>query len=196
MVLLINNSNKEEFFIKNVMKQLYSMKLSSNKQPLISVTPAVHSSILGQYYLISTGSQSVTGQGHILALQINIPANINKTVFIDKITGGSISHTTIDVLYNASFAAPGTSILPVNVNLGSSNTSLVTGKFFTGADPSVGGTIIKCIIQTGGSLIIEYDGRLIIPSSTSNQTILIRLINTSNQTNNLSINLGYWEEEE
>lgn len=118
-------------------------------------------------------------------------------IFFRTIThmGGAITNTTIDLLYNATFPAAGTTITPVNSQLGNPTTSVVTAKYVSSSapDPTVGGTHVNSIIQTGGPVVVDYDGTLIIPSTTSQRTFYVRLANNTNQSNILSINVSWWE---
>lgn len=172
---------------------LYVKNTTSLTNPIVTISQASQAAMQGQFFTITTGSQSVTTMNNVLVVQMTIPANSNKTVYIQRVSGGATANTVIDILYNATFAAAGTSQTPVNTNQGSSKTSVVSAKFTTGTDPTTGGTLVNSIIQTGGPVVIDYDGRLIIPSTTTDRTFYVRLINTSGGTNSLSVNISYWE---
>lgn len=173
---------------------LYVSVASTIITPAVVSSPSVKAALDGTYFISSAGSQTVAANQFLL-VQHTVPANTNRTIYIQRVSGGAITNTTIDILYNATFAAAGTSIAPINSNLGSSNSSVVTAKFLSSSapDPTIGGTRINSIIQTGGPVVVDYEGRLVIPSTTSARTFYIRLANNTNQSNILSINVAWWE---
>ncbi|WP_110113174.1 hypothetical protein [Bacillus sp. CGMCC 1.16541] len=172
---------------------LFVSMTSSLTSPTTVVSAAETAAFQGRFFESSTGSQSVAANG-FLVVQYTIPANSNRTVYIQRVSGGATTNTTIDILFNATFAAAGTTITPVNSNLASAITSVVTGKYLSQAtDPTTGGTRVNSIIQTGGPVVIDYSGRIIIPSTTTDRTFYIRLANNTNQTNILSVNVSWWE---
>lgn len=143
----------------------------------------------GKVYTVSTGPQAVAANGFLL-VQLTNPAISGKTMYIDCISGGSITNTTVDMLKNASFADAGTALTPHNTNWSFSDTSIVTGKYLSQAtDPTTGGTLLLSIIQTGGPDVVDFGGRYIVSSG----QLYIRLTNNINQTSALSINITWWE---
>lgn len=180
-----------------------NVPITSPKSPVyaqstvIDYTTAVSQG--GQVYSISTGSQSVAVSG-FLTVQVTNPANSNKTIYIERISGGSTTNTTIDILKNATITTgvpPTPTTLTINNrNWNSGNNSSMTGKYVTataGTDPTVGGTLLSSIIQVGGPITLLYNGEFIIPSSTIDREFYIRLVNNGNQVNILSINITWWE---
>lgn len=183
--------NKSVFNNEN--DPLYVQNVTSVSDATVISPQEAAAALDGNFYNISTGSLSVAANG-FLTVQLTIPINSNRTIYIARVSGGAITNTTIDIFFNATFAAAGTALTPVNTNTSSSNTSVVTGKYLTGAaDPTTGGTRLASIIQTGGPVLVDYDGRIIIPATTTTRTFYIRLANNTNQVNLLSINVGYWE---
>jgi hypothetical protein len=161
--------------------------------PLIVEDLAQQAGRDGTFFVVSTGSQAVVANG-FLAVQINIPANVSRTVNISRVSGGASVNTTIDLLFNATFAAAGTALSVINGNAGSTRTSITTAKFISQAtDPTSGGTRLNSIIHTGGPLVYDVDGRYIIPSGVLAYTFYVRVINNTNQSNLLSINVSFWE---
>lgn len=182
------------FPISSQANPLYVSVTSTIITPAVVSSPAVKAALDGTFCMSSTGSQTVAANQFLL-VQHTVPANVNKTIYIQRVSGGAITNTTIDIMYNATFAATGTAFTPINSNLGKSTSSVVTGKFLSSSapDPTTGGTRVNSIIQTGGPVVIDYDGRLVIPSTTSQRTFYIRLANNTNQANTLAINVSWWE---
>ena len=168
--------------------------ITSASEPLLVLNnqPYTDASINGQVFDITTGDQSVVGSGY-LATQLTIPANIDKTVYILRLIGGSTVNTTLELYRNATFSG-GTSITPVNNNYDFSGGSLCTAKYITqAADPLTGGTILISLVQIGGGILLPFDGRIVIPSSTTARTFYLVLKNKSTSSNLCSISLAYWE---
>jgi len=174
-------------------KPLYVHTVNPVSQPVTVNDPGAAAAIDGKFFAVSTGSQTVAANG-FLVVQGTVPINVGKTIYITRISGGATVNTTIDFFLNANFATTGTSVTPANTNAGSVNTSVVTAKFLSQAtDPTTGGVQISSIIQIGGPVVIDINGRYIIPSSTSVRTFYLRLANNANETNLLSININWWE---
>lgn len=111
-------------------------------------------------------------------------------MYIARISGGSTTNTTIDVIRNGTFTDAGTPLTPRNTNTLFTDNSIMTAKYITQATaPTVGGFILNTIIETGGPVDIEYNGRIII---SANNTLLVRLVNNTNQVNILSLNVSWW----
>lgn len=147
----------------------------------------------GVVYDITTGSVSVAPSS-FLVLQLTIPANINKTIYIGRIAGGATANILFDILRNASFSASGTAVTPINNNWDYGSNSGCTAKYISqGTDPTTGGNLLISFIQPsgGGLILVPFDGRIVIPSSSSALYFTLRLANTSNQANPCSISLAY-----
>lgn len=172
---------------------LFVQSTTSITDATVIESQATAASKNGTFYAVSTGSQSIAPNNFLL-LQLTVPINSGKTIYISRVSGGSIANTTIDLFFNATFAAAGTAVTPANFNAGSSNTSVVTAKFIaTTPDPTTGGTRLASVIQTSGPIEVNYDGRFIVVATTTTRTFYVRLVNNSSQTNLLSVNVSYWE---
>ena len=168
--------------------------VSNANDPLLVLNnqPFADATINGQVYDVSTAEHDVPANG-FLTIQLTIPANQGKTIYILRLIGGSTVNTTLDILRNATFTG-GTTITPVNNNWSYTNTSVCTAKYLSQAtDPTTGGTNVLSLVQTGGGLLLPFDGRLVIPSSTTDRYFYIRLSNKTNQVNLCSISIAYWE---
>jgi len=51
--------------------------------------------------------------------------------------------------------------------------------------------VVSSLLQTGGAVVVNYNGSWVMPSNT---TLVMRLINNTNQINPLSVGLQWWEE--
>jgi len=172
----------------------YKIITASSDQLYVESTPGyIYGAAAGQVYDITTGSIDVVANGFLL-VQLTNPANSGKTIYIARIAGGSLVNTTLDIFKNATFSGSGTPITPHNNNWSYSDASACTAKYINSAtDITSGGTLMITFIQTGGQMLIAFDGRLVIPSSTSDREYYIRLKNNTNQTNTCSFSLAYWE---
>lgn len=169
--------------------------ITSASEPLLVLNnqPYTDASNNGQVFDVTTGEITMVASGFMTA-QLTIPANTDKTVYILRLVGGTTANTTLDLLENAGFAASGTSITPVNNNYNYSGGSVCTAKYLNQAtDPTSGGVPLISIVQTGGGTLLPFDGRIVIPSSTSDRTFYLRLRNKSNTTNICAMSLAYWE---
>ncbi|PKM77869.1 MAG: hypothetical protein CVU90_05330 [Firmicutes bacterium HGW-Firmicutes-15] len=168
--------------------------ISSASDPLVVLNnqPYTDAAKNGQVYDITTGDVTVSGSGY-LAAQLTIPANQNITVYILRLIGGSTVSTTFEIYRNAAFTG-GTSITPANNNWDYSGGSVCTAKYINQlADPTSGGTLLISVTQAGGGVLLPFDGRIIIPSSTVDRQFYLLLKNKTTTTNVCSISLAYWE---
>lgn len=170
--LIFNNSNQPLYVLNN---QAYTDAAKN-----------------GQIYDVTTGELDVIANG-FLSLQFTVPANQDKTIYILRVLGGSTVNTALDFFQNATFTG-GTSITPVNNNWNFTGGSVCTAKYLNqAADPIAGGTLLLSMVQSGGGILIPFDGRMVIPSSTSDRTFYLRLKNSTNQVNTCAISFAYWE---
>jgi len=170
--------------------------ISSESYPVFTQTNSIEFvervSELGSLYSVTTGAVSVAASA-FLVLQLTNPANSGKTFYINTVSGGSSVTTTMALYQNATFAAAGTPLTPLNLNWNFSNSSIATAKDLTQAtDPTTGGTLISTLVQPAGVVNNLYYGSLIIPSGTSSREFYVRLTNAAS-VNNLSINVTWWE---
>ncbi len=169
--------------------------INSNEEPLFTdSTPSyIYGADQGQVYDITTGGINVAANGFLL-FQLTNTSNSGKTINIIRLAGGSTVNTTLDIMRNAAFASSGIGITPHNNNWDYSDTSVCSAKYLTsGSDVTSGGSLLISYIQTGGQTLFPFDGRLVIPSSTSDRQFYIRLTNNTNQVNRCSLSLAYWE---
>ncbi|MFC6226602.1 hypothetical protein ACFQI7_02185 [Paenibacillus allorhizosphaerae] len=90
------------------------------------------------------GFRHALAAGQNLLLQISNPAGSGKTMFVSRVSGGiSIAGATIAILKNGTVT--GTTVTPVNLNFGSSNTSVMAAKSATGTVTGSPVTVISLI---------------------------------------------------
>jgi hypothetical protein len=171
----------------------YKLIYDTTDPLVVSNTPSyIYGANIGQVYDITTGTVDIAANGFLLT-QLTIPANSGKTIYIVRLIGGSTVNTVLDIFRNATFSG-GTAITPHNNNWNYSDASVCTAKFINSAtDITSGGTQLITFVQTGGGTLLAFDGRLLIPSSTTDRQFYIRLKNSTNQTNTCSFSLAYWE---
>lgn len=148
----------------------------------------------GLAYSVNTGQISISGNG-FLVIQITNPASSENTMQLTTASGGSQSSIIVDIFKNATFAAAGTSLTPINLNWSYSNSSSMTAKYTTassGNDPTnaPANSLIDTIISTNQFIINkEY----LIPSDAANQTFYIRITNSGSGTNIVSATIIWIE---
>lgn len=153
----------------------------------------------GVMYQVTTGSQTFNFAlgGGFLLLQITIPANSSKTIYVCEVSSGSLAYSFIlDVFINATFTATGTLLTPFNANSSFSNSSSMTAKWLkSSSDPTSGGTRIGSFSDVSGGLNAVLDGSTIITSASSAQTFYLRITNNGPalSTNRLVAGVSWWE---
>jgi hypothetical protein len=146
----------------------------------------------GKLYTVVTGPQPLDISGFLM-VQVNNPANSNKVMRIQRVSGGSVNNTKIDILKNATFPDAGTPLIPRNRNWGFADQSVMIAKFLVGEDKTVGGTLMSSRIQTGGPIEINYDGEFYVPYITSASQFYVRIQNNSTSPMRLSVNITWSE---
>ncbi len=147
----------------------------------------------GKIYSISTGTQSIDASGY-LALEITNPANSNNTIEISRVTGGSTTSTTADVLRDASIAASGVSLTPRNRNWNFADDSAMSAQYVTQAtDPTSGGDLLASTISPGGIISVLYDDAFIIPDATSDRSFILRIKNNTSLPSTVSLTITWIE---
>ncbi|WP_077624193.1 hypothetical protein [Sediminibacillus massiliensis] len=159
------------------------------RNPLTTVDIAASSAENGANYRVTTGVVSVAANAY-LALQLSNPTSSRYTARIGRVFGGAITNTSVFLLRNGTVAG-GTTLTPINTNFGYPNVSQLIPSFSTSlANPVVGGATFSTLIQTGGPIVNDELGKIIVPP---NNRLIIDLLNLTNQTNTLSLTLGWAE---
>jgi hypothetical protein len=164
------------------------------EEPVVIGEPVAAAAQEGYMFFVTTQSQGLANNASIF-LQLTNPANSGRTIHIARIAGTAFTgiSTAISYYRNGTFPQAGTALTPVNGNFGTAISSVATVKFInTAGDPVVGGAIFQYLIQpsAGGVIVTDYDGRIVMPPSTS---LVIRLLNLQGANNAVAVNLSYWE---
>jgi len=193
-------NESEEYEKSSEMTRLNNVPIINTNQPFFSYNTnyAVYETKLGHLFNADTGVQTVAGTFY-LVYELDVPPNKNKTVYIDRVVGGSSGTTTMDILKNATFTESGTTCSIVNRNWNSENDSIVSCKYLNNGtiiDPTQGGLLIDTYFTNASTIDRAYDGRLAISSGTTTSQLYVRLLNTSTGVGNLSlsVNVSWWEE--
>jgi len=153
-------------------------------------TPREIAARMGNLYETATGGVTVPANG-FLCVQITNPSGTGKKVLIQRVTGSGLKPFRWDLKRNASFVNPGTALTPRNMNFEFTDSSNLTVKYISqSTDPSLGGSLISSRIVTGGTLGVDYNGSLIIPSG---YTFLMQMRNLNSHTVELSANITWVE---
>lgn len=198
----INDYRTNTKLISNTEEPVYTAllgeKLDGTYQPLytndrgyLSVTdPSDRMAILGILYTADTGVQSIDADAYLI-MQLTNPAGSGKFIQIRGSLGGSGISIVMELLGNASFTG-GTSMTPINTNLGSANTSSANVKWISPGttDPTTGGNLLFSYITNGGSLEVDFNGIIVVPEDT---TLVLRLKNVDKK-NDLVATISYWED--
>ncbi|MBE9917333.1 hypothetical protein G8C92_25275 [Paenibacillus donghaensis] len=161
--------------------------------PIGAVPPEYSAAQSGVYYTITTGAQTVSSANGYMALELTNPANSGKTIRFELIRATSSVSSIISLYRNATLNVSGTSATPRNTNWGFTDSSKVTGTWVaqTG-DPISGGVLLQTIEQLGGPTEIDFNGKWLIPSKASNQTLIV-LLQNKQANSEMSINVSWWE---
>ncbi|MEG6584196.1 hypothetical protein [Dendrosporobacter sp. 1207_IL3150] len=145
---------------------------------------------LGQRFNINTGAQNIENNSY-LVVQITIPANWGKTLYFDKIQAGTSGTSVVDII--AASATTTDVITPVNTNLGSANTTLLTaGYAVTDTNPATNNPLLTFIL-VNGTYESNFEGEIIIPSTTAVQNYIIRVSNTGTENATCMATFSWWE---
>lgn len=161
--------------------------------PVVTTIAPAAAATAERLYFSTTQNQTVINAGSLF-LQITNPAGSGRNLHIARILGTANTNTVITLNRNGLIPV-GIVLTPINANFGSVETSVATIHFLNQvADPTVGGTIFQHYFQpvTGGFVVPEYDGRIVMPPGT---TLVIRLLNNQAGNNQLSLSIGFWETE-
>jgi hypothetical protein len=100
-----------------------------------------------------------------LVLQVSNPGGSGRTLYISQVTASSATAAlTLALLRNATVS--GTTATPVNMNFGSSVTSVMTARTSTAAPTGSPATLLSLLLAVG-PLIYNLNGRIIVPPGNS-----------------------------
>ena len=163
--------------------------ISGLTDPIVIQDIAIACNKLGCRFNMSTGNQS-TASSKYLTMQVTIPANWGKTMYVDTLRAGSNAASVVDILSTA-LSGTGTTMSPINTNFGSSNKSAITGLYNTSA-PSTTSSSFQTFIFNSGTYETNFNGRIIFTSKTTEQKYCISVHSESGTGNNM-IGFSWWE---
>ena len=78
-----------------------------------------------------------------------------------------------------------------NSNTAIENDSIAMARLsIVGVDSTIGGKVIRSIIQANRMTFMDLDGRLIIAPG---HFLIVRIMNQARRNNSVSLNLSWWE---
>jgi len=126
------------------------------------------------------------------------PSGSGRTVFIMAIECSSFAQGWIDVYRGASVTSAGTGLTAVNLNLGSTNASVVDAEYGGTYDVS-GAELVHNTVLPGGARVravgelAEVGESVVTPEDYS---LLVRITNKGATASDMSIRIMWWEEVE
>jgi len=177
---------------KSIAESLYSSgrpgKLTTKtpREIFQNITKQQHES----FYLTSSGFQSIESNSYLMVELAN-PLGSGKPVQLSTISGGGLLSTAIEIILDGSFGSAGALMTVKNSNTALESNGIGIARIsIEGVDSSVGGTVIRSIIQASKMTALDMYGRLIIAPG---HCLNIRMMNRARETNSVSINLSWWE---
>jgi len=149
----------------------------------------------GYGFSISHRFEGVASDG-VAEVYFENPSGSERTVFIIAIECTSFAQGWVDVYRDALVTSSGTELTPVNLNQGSTNTSVVDVEYGGTYDISEAQLVHNTVVPGGsrqraiGSLA-EVGETVVIPAEYS---LLIRFTNKSASAADMSIRIVWWEE--
>jgi len=150
----------------------------------------------GMAFSISKRFEAVASDSPVYIYFKN-PTDSGREIYIIAIECSSEAQGWVDIYTNVTVTTPGTTITPVNLNLGSSNTSVAQVKHGGAYDVS-GATKVHETIAPGGTgvhatgWVAEVGEAVIIPEGGYDK--LISYTNKSGAVADMSIRVIWWEE--
>ncbi|MFS0872438.1 hypothetical protein [Paenibacillus xylanilyticus] len=165
---------------------LFTQLTNTFSAPGIEASAESGAAAAGSFFALTTNNTAVPANQNLL-LQILNAAGSGRTLRISRISGGTTAAATLVVYSGGTVSTSGGSTpVPVNTLLGSTNASVVTTRQNTG---TLGGafTSLLSVPMTAGMYSLEFNGSIIVPPG---QTLSVS-VGTGNQT--AAINLSWWE---
>lgn len=134
------------------------------------------------------------GQDEVASLIIENPANSGKSLRVEKVEIDTFARAHVDIYRGSSITAGGNALEPVNLNGGSSNTSVAQAEY--GGTYS-GGTLVYDRVHAGGSGVRAFGSsssfgeEIIVPE---NSSLLITVTNKDTSGSDISIVVTWVEE--
>jgi hypothetical protein len=153
-------------------------------------SPEHNASNLDLYFLATSGPLTMPANS-FAGIELHNPIGSNKQVHIAQIIDGATPNTSFTLIRNGTFAG-GTLIPSYNANFSSSHSSGLTVKMISqSSDPFSGALPFLTFIQSSGSIVIDLNGRIILPP---NSSLGIRIANNTPQPNLVGVTISWWEQ--
>lgn len=164
---------------------LYTEQVNTYIAPAIDSFPESDAALSGLLFSIPFASTVTTAAP--LVLQVSNPAGSGRTAYISRVAASTAaSPVTLTLLRNA--VVSGSAVTPVNFNFGSAVTSVMTSRTATAA-PTGGPATLVSLFLAPGPVIVEYNGRIIVPPGNS-LTLSITIASGSSAATG---NINWWE---
>lgn len=152
--------------------------------------PELTASNLELFFLATTGPLAMPANS-FAGIALYNPADSNKQVHIARIIDGATPNTSFTLIRNGTFTG-GTLMPSYNANFGSTHSSGVMIKMISqSSDPFAGALPFSTFIQSSGSIVIDLNGRIILPP---NSSLGIRIANNTPQPNLVGVTISWWEQ--
>jgi len=134
------------------------------------------------------------GSGVAVDVFFENPSGSGKKANIVIIEVVSMAQAHVDIYRGNGVASPGTAITPVNLNLGSTNTSVVNVRY--GGTYMLGDLALSTVCPGGSRLravggAVEVGETVLVPED---RNLLVRVTNASASDTDLSVRIIWWEE--
>ncbi|AIQ20347.1 hypothetical protein H70357_29300 [Paenibacillus sp. FSL H7-0357] len=164
---------------------LYTEQVNTYVTPGVASFPEADAALSGLFFAIPFASTVTTAAP--LVLQVFNPAGSGRTAYISRVTASTAtSPVTLTLLRNATVG--GAAITPVNFNFGSAVASVMTARTATAA-PSGSPATLTSLLLAAGPVIVELNGRIIVPPGNSLTITLTISTGSSAATGGIS----WWE---
>ncbi|WP_282938419.1 hypothetical protein [Paenibacillus sp. RC67] len=142
---------------------LYIEQVNPYTFPGVDGSPEGSASMAGSLYIANFSSSITSAQN--LILQVTNPVGSGKTMYVSRVYGSSsIAGATATLQKNGTVT--GSAVTPLNLNFGSSNTSVMTAR---GAAGTVTGSPVSflMLILPSGPFSLSFTGSIIVPTGNS-----------------------------
>jgi len=184
--------------ISSILAPVYTSSISINDpnypQAITSLGTAFAQ--IGQYFTINTGAALAVANDYFYC-QFAIPPHWTKEMNVDRIQAGTSSTSvpaTIELrsLGTTSLGITLTPVSPINTNLASANTSLVTAGYALSSTNITSGTLLFSYLQVSGTANIDLDGRVIVANPKAS-SLYFYLKLAANVNANCILGCSWWE---
>ncbi|TYP79879.1 hypothetical protein [Paenibacillus methanolicus] len=166
-------------------------KEPQSRLPQLIANPVAEytASNLGLLFEATSGPITMPGNSYI-GIMLRNPSASEKRVYLSRILYGAVANTSFSLIQNGKFAG-GDPLTPYNANFGADADSGAKLKLIMqGSDPFEGDEPFSTVIPSGGSLVEELNGRLILPPKSS---LGVRIANNTAQPSLVSLSISWWE---